>query len=239
MSVFNFLRLLFNTIVSILAATTSDIASGSDRCFLPTTPADVTFSIWGFLYAQTVFHLWTLRNDKDFLQATQASTAWVNVFARNDINTSQAELETVFLRLTVSVATQCGNAPASGVCCFLQQYATWAYSAFTQTTQMLEKVYGESCDSAEGQINAVMAEELQARWVDELTAFVKADPINSSELAYNVLFHAAAGICESCKKNDGPVTYTFVANCTTICEASQGRPYGTYGFHFNACFDIP
>lgn len=230
------LRLLVTVLFSVLFASFSNIGRISDQCFLPTTPADETFSIWGFLYGQTFLRLFDLTCDEDALEAIQASTRWVRAWRNVDVETSAQSLKEAYEALVRSATTQCAEDKSSSTCCFLNQYATWAHSAYTQNMQM-KIVYGDTCPTVPGagQLSGTEAQEYRELYVANMLSFVL-DTLDGHESALFTLHHAAAGICHSCKENNGPIAYDNSGSaCEAICNA--GYQYNeeppSYSF-FNA-----
>lgn len=224
---FGLVRLIFYTVVSIFTASTADIGGQSDKCFLPTTPSDPAFSIWGFLYSQTTFNLGKLACDEDFLAATRASTEWVRTWMNDDVKSSSEALGATYQYLTASAETHCGTDGDAELCCFMNQYATWARSAYTQVTQMMA-IYGDYlCAPGEGQLNATYAKQLREDYVATMTRFVT-EELGGNMYAMKTFAHAAAGICETCMNLGDPIDYpNDPTECTDICDAAF-FPEGTF-----------
>lgn len=224
---FGLVRLIFYTVVSIITAYTADVGGKSDQCFLPTTPAAGTFGIWGFLYSRTIFNLGKLACDEDFLAATTSSTEWVRTWTNDNVRSATEALEATYQHLAASAKTHCGMDGDAELCCFMNQYATWAKSAYTQNTHM-RAIYGDYlCAPGEGEINATYAKQLREDYVTRMTRFVTVE-LSGHMHAMKTFAHAAAGICETCMNPGDPIDYpNDPTECTVICDAAF-FPEGTF-----------
>jgi len=235
-----FVTLLGNTVNSVFQAFTTDIGGRSDECFLPITPSTATFSIWGYLYSQTALLLALLACDDAFLHATKSSTRWVEAWSSDNLLAARDALHDTYKALVESAQNECARSPwlyardTTATCCFLSQYATWAYSAYLQNEQIVQ-IYGDSdCDAnafdplrrrLSIDLNASEVETMRYEYLEHMATFVLELPEHGQPYGAKTFQWTASGICDSCSEDSEywpPLTYNgSEASCSAICAVGR------------------